>query len=278
MDYVRAAKPRVVALFLLIAGAAMALAGGLGAARAAGVLAALALTVGGAALLNNWLERDVDARMERTRRRPTATGALAPGRALAAGLTAAIAGLAGLAATGGLLAAALGAAGVLYYVLVYTLLLKPRTAFSAVPGGLAGVFPPLIGWAATGAAWSGVPVVLGAIVFAWSPPHFWALAYALRADYASAGIPTPVLAYGEERARLQIVACVATLTALTVLPAATGLFGEVYLAVALAAGIALWAVTLRLILRPVPRSGWVLYKASGPYLAAIVLGMLLDQL
>lgn len=278
MEYVRAAKPRVVALFLVTAGAAMAMAGDAGAGLALGVLAALALAVGGAALLNNWLERDIDARMERTRRRPTATGALAPSRAVAAGVIAVVAGVAGLAVTGGPVAALLGAAGVLYYVLVYTLLLKPRTALSAVPGGLAGVFPPLIGWAATGAPWTAEPVVLAAVVFAWSPPHFWALAYALRDDYAAAGIPTPVLRYGAYHARLQILACVATLTALTVAPAAWGLYGQVYLAVALVAGAVIWALVVRLQLRPAPRSAWLVYKASGPYLGAVILAMVLDGL
>ncbi len=115
------------------------------------VLAATALTVGGAAMLNNVIERDVDRRMERTRRRPTASGRIPPARAPLAGLAGVAAGAAALWAVAGGLAAVFALLGAVYYVVVYTLLLKPRTALSAVPGGVAGVFPALIGWAATGA-------------------------------------------------------------------------------------------------------------------------------
>ena len=154
MDYVRAAQPRIVALFLVTVLAAMLLCGGPAVWRVLAVLAATALTVGGAATLNNVIERDVDRRMERTRRRPTASGRISPARATLAGLAGVAAGAAALWAVAGGLAAVFALLGAFYYVVLYTLLLKPRTALSAVPGGVAGVFPALIGWAATGAAWS----------------------------------------------------------------------------------------------------------------------------
>ena len=135
-------------------------------------------------------------RMTRTSRRPTATGRVAPAQALTAGLALVGAGVAALFLLAGGLAAALAAAGAAYYVVVYTLMFKPRTALSAVPGALAGVFPPLIGWAAAGEPWSALIGLLCAVIVVWSPPHFWALALARADDYVSAGVPVPASAYG----------------------------------------------------------------------------------
>ena len=198
MDYLRAAQPRIVALFLVTVLAAVLLCGAPEAWRVLAVLAATALTVGGAAILNNVIERDVDGRMERTRRRPTASGRIPPARATLAGLAGVAAGAAALWAVAGGLAAVFALLGAFYYVVVYTLLLKPRTALSAVPGGVAGVFPALIGWAATGAGWSGAMLWLCVLIPVWSPPHSWALTLALEDDYLASGIPTPPTRYGDD--------------------------------------------------------------------------------
>jgi protoheme IX farnesyltransferase len=168
--------------------------------------------------------------------------------------------------------------GAAFYALVYTLLLKPHTALSAIPGSLAGVFPPLIGWAATGAPWSGTIVYLCVLIVVWSPPHSWALALATEGDYVASGIPTPAVAYGEEVARRQIVAGVALLTVLTVLPFALGLFGAFYLAVALAAALAAWYLALRLRSRKTPDAAWAFFKFTGPYLTVLIAAMLIDRL
>ena len=274
MQYLEAAQPRIVGLFLVTVVAAMLLAGDTSLVRILAVAAATALTVGGAAMLNNYLERDVDARMERTRHRPIATGRIPEGRALVIGIA--------LVAAGSLaLWAVAGGLGAAYYVVVYTMLLKPRTPLSSIPGALAGVFPALIGWAATGAAWSGSILFLCALVFVWSPPHFWALALAREDEYIASGIPTPAVAYGARACRLLIAGFVAAVTVLTLVPAASGAFGTVYLAAALAAGAALWVFTARLLAQRDRGAAWTLFKVTGPYLAVVVaaavLGHLLDR-
>jgi protoheme IX farnesyltransferase len=270
MDHLVAAQPRIIGLFVVTVVAAMLLAGDPSLLRILAVAVPTALTVGGAAMLNNYLERDVDTRMERTRRRPIAAGRIPAGRALVIGLALVAAGSLALWAVAGSLAAAFALFGAAYYVVVYTMLLKPRTPLSSIPGALAGVFPALIGWAATGAAWSGSILFLCALVFVWSPPHFWALALAREDDYRASGIPTPAVAYGERACRLLIAGFVAAVTVLTLVPAAAGDFGAVYLAAALAAGAVLWVFTARLLTRRDDRAAWALFKLTGPYLAVVV--------
>jgi heme o synthase len=278
MEYLKAAQPKVVALFLVTVLAAMLLAGSASAGLVIAVLAATALTVAGAAMLNNALERDVDARMERTRRRPTATGRLRPGRTLMAGLAAVAAGALALWAAAGGLAAVFALLGAAYYVLVYTLLLKPRTALSSVPGALAGVFPALIGWAATGAPWSADILFLCAVVFTWSPPHFWALSLAREDDYRSSGIPVPAIRYGHRITRILIALFFALLTGIVAAAAVTGLFGLLYLTIAVAASLVLWLFAGRLLAARTSGAAWTLFKVSGPCLAAIVAAAVLDRL
>ncbi len=263
MDYVRAAQPRIVALFLVTVLAAMLLCGSPAAWRVLVVLAATAFTVGGAALLNNVIERDVDQghgahAPARHGHRPHLAGAgdgsgRHPRRGRWAAACWAVAG--GLAA----LFALLGAA---YYVFVYTLLLKPRTALSAVPGGVAGVFPALIGWAATGAPWSGFILFLCVLIPVWSPPHSWALTLALGDDYRASGIPTPPARYGDAATRRLIAAFVLGLTVVLAAPLGAGLFGPVYAAGVSLAAVLLWTFTVRLLRRPSTAAAWALFKNS----------------
>ena len=278
MDYVQAAQPRIVALFLVTVLAAMLLAGGASAWLTIAVLAATGLTVAGAAILNNTIERDLDARMERTRRRPLAGGRLRPGPALAVGLAAVAVGVLALWAVAGGEAALLALLGAAYYVLVYTLLLKPRTALSSVPGALAGVFPALSGWAATGAPWTGDIVFLCAVVFVWSPPHFWALSLAREDDYRASGIPTPSVRYGGRATRLLIAGFFAALTIVVAAAAVSGLFGGLYDAIAVTATVVLWIFVARLLAARSGPAAWALFKVSGPWLAALVAAAVLDRL
>jgi len=278
MDYLRAAQPRIVALFLVTVLAAVLLCGAPEAWRVLAVLAATALTVGGAALLNNVIERDLDRRMERTRRRPTASGRIPPARATAAGLVGVAAGAAALWAVAGGLAAVFALLGAFYYVVVYTLLLKPRTALSAVPGGVAGVFPALIGWAATGAGWSGAILWLCVLVPVWSPPHSWALTLALEDDYLASGIPSPPTRYGETTTRNLIAGFVALLTVTLAVPLGTGLFSAVYAAGAVVAVVLLWAFALRLLVRRSSAAAWALFKVTGPCLALVLAAAVADRL
>lgn len=273
--YLRAAKPRVVALFLLATLAALLAGGGATPATTVALLAGVAFAVGGAALLNNVLERDLDRRMERTCGRPTATGVIGPVPGAVAGGAALLAGVAIAWAAGGALSALCVLAGAAYYVAVYTLLLKPRTAFSAVPGGLAGVFPPLAGWAASGAPWTMEIVLICAFVALWSPPHFWALALARHEEYVRAAVPTPVTRLGERRASRQIAAWTALLVYLTLVPAVAGLYGPGYAVVASLAGAAFFALAAHLALTRRRQSAVLLYKLSGPYLAVVLAAMAL---
>jgi heme o synthase len=278
MDYLRAAQPRIVALFLVTVLAAVLLCGPPQAWLVLAVLAATALTVGGAAILNNVIERDLDLRMERTRRRPTASGRIPPARAVAAGLAGVAAGAFALWAVAGCQAAIFAVLGALYYVVVYTMLLKPRTALSAVPGGVAGVFPALIGWAATGAGWSGAILWLCVLIPVWSPPHSWALTLALEDDYRASGIPTPPTRYGDAATRNLIAGFVVLLTVVLAAPLAAGLFGAVYAAGMAAAVILLWVFTLPLLRRGSTAAAWALFKVTGPCLALVLVAAVADRL
>jgi protoheme IX farnesyltransferase len=278
MQYLQAAQPRVVGLFLLTVAAAMLLAGSRGPARILEVVVATALTVGGAAMLNNYVERDVDTRMERMRGRPIAAGRIPARRALVVGLALVAAGCLALWALAGGLAALFAVLGAVYYAIVYTMLLKPRMALSSVPGAFAGVFPALIGWAATGTPWSGAELYLCALIVLWSPPHFWALGLAREEDYRASGIPTPAVTYGEHATRLLITGFVAAVSVLTLVPAVTGLFGAPYVVAAAASGAVLWTFTARLLVQRTGPAAWSLFKVSGPYLAVVVVAAVIDRL
>ena len=278
MQYLRITKLPIMALFLVTSLAAMQLAGRPSPARIVAVLAAIALTVAGSAALNNYLERGPDARMERTRRRPTASGVLPPGRALAFGLAVTVVGVAAVLALAGPTAAVFAAAGAFYYAVVYTLLLKPRLALSTVPGALAGAFPAMVGWAATGAAWSAEILCLCAVIIVWTPPHFWALALARWEDYQIAGFPSPAERYGQRGARLLILAAAVVLVAVTLAAGLLGPFGPVYTVVAAVTGLAFLSLAVRLVVRPSDDAAWLLHKLSGPYLGVLVLVMALDGL
>jgi protoheme IX farnesyltransferase len=178
----------------------------------------------------------------------------------------------------GYLPALLTALGAAYYVIVYTLLLKPRSAHGVVPGGLAGVFPPLIGWVATGAPLSLRLGLLVGLVFLWSPPHFWALALSRGDDYRRAGFPLISGGAGEQAARLSITLYVAALLCLSLLPYPAGLLGLPYLLGALIGGAALAMPTVNLFRDRRPQAAWRVYKISGPYLALLLAAMVLDTL
>lgn len=178
----------------------------------------IAVAAGGAGAINQWLEADIDAAMRRTKARPLPAGRMerSSARDFGIGLAAAAVLVMGLAV--GLLAAVLLLASVLYYAVVYTLWLKPRTPQNIVIGGGAGAFPPLIGWVAVTGHITLMPVVLFAIIFMWTPPHFWALALFVQSDYAKAGIPMLPVVAGEATTRRQILLYSALLLPLSLVP------------------------------------------------------------
>ena len=188
----------------------------------------IALGAGACGALNQWYEVDVDAKMRRTANRPLPAGRMERETALhfGVGLGGFSVLLMGLATNW--LAAALLAASILFYVLVYTVWLKPRTAQNIVIGGAAGAFPPLIGWVAATGQVATLPVLLFAIIFLWTPPHFWALSLFVRSDYAAAGIPMLPVVAGAETTRRQIFLYTVPMGAAAIAPWPLGLTGAVY--------------------------------------------------
>jgi protoheme IX farnesyltransferase len=188
----------------------------------------IALGAGAAGALNQWYEADIDAKMKRTSRRPLPAGRMDRGSALhfGVGLGAFSVILMGLAVN--LVAAAILTASILFYVLVYTVWLKRRTPQNIVIGGAAGAFPPLIGWAAATGHVATLPVLLFALIFLWTPPHFWALALFMKSDYAAAGVPMLPVVAGERTTRLQIGLYTIPMAIVAILPWALRLTGPIY--------------------------------------------------
>jgi heme o synthase len=219
-DYVSLLKPRVILLLLVTELGAMIVAarGWPGAGVTLGSLLGGALAAGGAGAINCWFDRDIDAVMPRTRRRPIAAGRITPAAGLAFGIAVALSGVALVAVSSNVLAAALTAAGGLVYVFVYTVWLKRTTPQNIVIGGAAGAFPPLVGWAAVTGSLSPLAWVLFAVIFLWTPPHFWALALVLRRQYAAANVPMLPVVVGGGRTLRAIVAYTIPMLAVSLLP------------------------------------------------------------
>jgi heme o synthase len=278
-DYIALTKPRVISLLLVTTLATMFVANsspGIGvilATMLGGYLAA-----GGAGAINHYLERDRDARMDRTCSRPLVEGRIEPLHGLAFGLALGALATLQLALTVNALAAVLALTGLLGYVLVYTLWLKPRTPQNIVIGGAAGAVPPLVGWAAATGGLSLDALYPFAIVFLWTPPHFWALALLIQDDYARAGIPMLPVAHGEAATRRQILLYSVALVAFTAVPYATGLFGGIYLAAASVLGAGFVGLAVRLALRPSRRAAVLLHLASLGYLALLFCAMAVDRI
>jgi len=228
-DFLALTKPRVMSL-VVFSGLCGLLAAPALPPVALGFTAILciALAAGACGALNQWYEIDVDAKMRRTANRPLPAGRMDPQAALhfGVGLGGFSVLLMGLATNW--LAALLLAASILFYVLVYTVWLKPRTAQNIVVGGAAGAFPPLIGWVAATGHVAALPLMLFAIIFLWTPPHFWALSLFVRSDYAAAGIPMLPVVAGVEATRRQIFLYSLPMAAAAVAPWPLGLAGEIY--------------------------------------------------
>jgi len=238
-DLVSLTKPRIVNL-LVVTGAATAVvaAGGWPGLRPlAAVVLGGAMAAGGAGSINCALEGDRDRLMLRTRQRPVAAGRLSARAALTLGIALNILAFAFVAATTNDLAAWLTLAGTLWYVFVYTLWLKPRTPQNIVIGGLAGSFPPLVGWAAVTGDVGVSALALAAVIFFWTPPHFWALATLVEDDYRAAGIPMMPAVAGARRTAQAMWAYALGTVAVSLVPVMMGDLGLLYLAVALAAGL-----------------------------------------
>jgi protoheme IX farnesyltransferase len=278
-DYVALTKPRIISLLLLTTVAAMFVADPSGPPIATILWTMLGgyLAAGGAGAINHYLDRERDARMARTRSRPLVAGRIEPVHGLVFGIALGVLAVVQLAITVNPLSALLAAIGLLGYVFVYTLWLKPLTPQNIVIGGAAGAVPPLVGWAAASGGLTLDALWPFAIVFVWTPPHFWALALLIKDDYARTGVPMLPVVAGERATRRQILAYALALTALTILPWLTGLFGAVYLVCALALGGGFTGLAAWLMARPSRRAALRVYLASLAYLALLFTAMAVDR-
>ena len=202
------------------------------------------LAAGGAHSINCWFDRDIDAEMSRTRRRPVPSGRIPAWHALAIGIALNVVAFAVLWFGANLLAAALAALGTLIYVFVYTIWLKRTTPQNIVIGGAAGAIPPLVGWAAATGRLDLTAFALFGVIFFWTPPHFWALAQVIKADYARARIPMLPVVSGEQTAKRQSVGYAVLTAIVSVVPFFTGSAGEVYVAGAVVLGVGLVGMTV----------------------------------
>jgi protoheme IX farnesyltransferase len=275
-DYFDMMKPRVQTLLLFTTITTMYVAGSPSIGLVALTCLGGALSAGGAGAINHWFDRDLDAVMVRTANRPVPSGRVAPRNALIFGVLLGVSAFVLLAETVNLLAAVLSLSGLLGYVFVYTVWLKRRTPQNIVIGGAAGAVPPLVAWAAVTGDLSGSALYLFAIVFYWTPPHFWALALLMKDEYAKAGVPMMPVVRGEEETRFQIVLYTFLLVAVTILPFAGGLFGAVYFISAVVLGAGFIALAVKLFRTRERRPALRLYLSSLAYLALLFTAMVVD--
>jgi protoheme IX farnesyltransferase len=245
-DYIELMKPRVMSLVVFTAFVGLLIAPG-HVHPMVGFTALLCIAVGAGAAgaLNMWYDADIDARMTRTAARPIPAGRVAPGEALAFGVTLAVGAVVVLGLLVNVIAAALLAVTIAFYVGVYTMWLKRWTPQNIVIGGAAGALPPVIGWVAATGSLALEPILLFAIIFFWTPPHFWALSLYRTEDYARAGIPMLPVVAGARETRRQIVLYTLLLAPLGVAPWLFGYAGLSYGVVALATGAVMIALALR---------------------------------
>jgi protoheme IX farnesyltransferase len=245
-DYISLLKLRIVALLDATALAVMIPAAH-GHPRLEAVVAVLVggtLAAGGAHAINCWFDRDIDAEMSRTRRRPVPGGRIPPWHALAIGIALNVLAFGVLWGWANVLAATLALAGTLIYVFVYTMWLKRATPQNIVIGGAAGAIPPLVGWAAATGGLDLTALALFGVIFFWTPPHFWALAQVIKSDYERAHIPMLPVVAGEQSAKRQSAVYAVLTAAVSVVPFFTGSAGAIYLAGAIVLGLGLVTIAL----------------------------------
>jgi protoheme IX farnesyltransferase len=277
LDLLALTKPKVQSLLLLTTVTTMLVAG----TPSLGLILATCLggylSAGGAGAVNHWYDRDIDAKMARTATRPIPAGRLAPATALWFGIALAILSFAWLTLTTNLLAAGLSFSGFLGYTLMYTVWLKRRTWQNIIWGGAAGAVPPLVGWAAVTGEITGLPIYLFAIVFFWTPPHFWALSLLMKDEYAKVGVPMLPVVRGEDETRRQILLYSVLLYAVTQLPfCGGGGLDAIYLVVSLVLGVVFVGLAAALKRRADRKAALRLYLFSLLYLALLFAAMVAD--
>jgi protoheme IX farnesyltransferase len=240
------------------------------------VLLGIAIAAAAANTLNCYIERDLDAKMVRTSRRPLPSARLTPLSALVFGLVLSVIAVGLLYQVGGILAAGLGIASILFYVFVYTIWLKPRSTWNAVVGGAAGAAAPLIADAAVSGTVGAPGWLLFAIIFFWQPPHVWAIALFRKADYQAAGIPMLPSRIGDQPTRWQMLWYTIGLVPITFAPIALGFLGLIYAVPALALNIWFVSESVRVLREQDDASAHRMFRVSLVYLFALFSFMLLD--
>ncbi|PSJ45331.1 protoheme IX farnesyltransferase [Zobellella endophytica] len=277
-DYFALTKPKVVLLILLTAVVGMLLTGSLPAPQVAvAATAGIGLMAGGAAAINHVLDRRIDIKMARTYHRPVAQGRVHTGAALAFAFLLSATGLAILLLWVNALTAWLTLASLLGYAVVYTVWLKRATPQNIVIGGLAGAMPPLLGWTAITGEFHGHALLLVMIIFAWTPPHFWALAIHRRDDYAKADIPMLPVTHGIEFTKTCVLLYTLLLTLVCLLPWVVGMSGPLYLLGAMALNLRFIQWAWRLKFRPGPQTALQCFRFSISHLMWLFVLILADH-
>jgi protoheme IX farnesyltransferase len=278
-DYWLLLKPNVMSLVVFSAAVGLYLApGSLHPVLACVAILCVAVAAGAAAAINNGYDADIDCLMARTRRRPTATGRIGPQDALAFGVTLAIMSVMVMGLGVNWVAAALLALTIAFYVFVYTMLLKRRTPQNIVIGGAAGALPPMVGWTAVTGDVGLASIALFAIIFMWTPPHFWALSLYRAKDYERAGVPMLPVVAGAESTRRHILAYTLALLPVSLLPVALGFAGVVYGVIALAFGGGFVWLAARLWRDRTQRTATRTFRFSIVYLFAVFAALVFDRM
>ncbi len=277
-DYVALLKPRVMSLVVFSGFAGLYVApGSIHPFLALVAVLCIAVSAGAAGAINMWYDRDIDAAMSRTKGRPIPAGRVLPDEALAFGVTLSLFSVMVMGLAVNWVAAGLLAAASLFYVFVYTMWLKRRTPQNIVIGGAAGAFPPMIGWAAVTGSVSVESVVLFAIIFMWTPPHFWALALYREGDYAKAGVPMLPVVAGKAVTRRQMLAYTVALVPLSLLPSLLGSAGLLYGLVAAVASVCFVLLALRVLRDHSDRAARQMFGYSILYLFVIFTFLIIDR-
>lgn len=278
-DYINLTKPRIMPLLLIVAFASMFIAsnGELAWVAVLATMAGGALAIGAAGAINCYIDRKIDRVMTRTRSRPVPAGRITPRSALLFGLALGAASFALMSSLVNLLAALLTVGAIAYYVVIYSYLLKLSTVQNIVIGGAAGAAPALIGWAAATNGLSLTALILFAIVFYWTPPHFWALALILEKDYRDAGIPMLPAVAGARETKRQIILYTWILLAVTLLLVPASSMGFLYLGAALVLGAIFIALTFILARSSGHRTARAVFSYSMLYLALLFGAMAVDR-
>jgi protoheme IX farnesyltransferase len=279
-DLLSLTKPRVISLLLVTAVTPMYMTdrGVPSLALVGWVLLGGYLMAGGANAINMWFDRDIDDKMSRTKLRAVPAGRLTATQALVFGIALAATAFAVLWTRVNELSAWLALGGLLFYVFIYTIWLKRSSTQNIVIGGAAGAFPPLVGWAAMTNGLDLTAVYLFVIIFYWTPPHFWALALLKRHDYAKAGVPMLPVIRGERRTKWEMLVYALLLVPITLMPAAFGAFGWIYVVAAVLLGARLpWYCVKLLKETQMQGTEWKMYRYSLLYLALLFVAMAVDR-